>query len=86
MVSNDVGILKVKSACWVILLDFLSSADFFQNQLFPKILPGIPSEFQTIWIQIGTDVLSVLIRVRTVCEGYQQTALVGKELISVSSK
>ena len=31
----------------------LSSADFFQNQLFRKILSGIPSECQTDWIQIS---------------------------------
>ena len=31
---------------------FLSSADFFQNQLFQKILSGIPSECQTDWVQI----------------------------------
>ena len=30
-------------AYWVVLLVFLSSADFFQNQLFRKILSGIPS-------------------------------------------
>ena len=30
-------------ACWVILHAFLSSAGFFQNQLFCKILSGIPS-------------------------------------------
>ena len=50
----------------------LSSADFFQNHLFWKILSGIPSECQTIWIQI-------LIWVQTVCKGYQQTTIVNKE-------
>ena len=29
---------------------FLSSADFFQNQLFRKILSGLPLECQTVWI------------------------------------
>ena len=38
-------------ACWVILYAFLSSADFFQNQLFLKIVSGIPSECQTNWIR-----------------------------------
>ena len=33
----------------------LSSADYFQNQLSPKILSGIPSECQTVWIQIRPD-------------------------------
>ena len=59
---------------------FLSSADFFQNQLFRKIPSGIPSECQTGWIQIRPDVLSGLIWVQSVCKGYQQTALVGNEL------
>ena len=42
-------------ACWVILHAFLSSANFFQNQLFQKILSGIPSELQTVWIHIRPD-------------------------------
>ena len=49
------------------------SADFFQNQLFQKILSGIPSECQTDWIQIRPDILSGLIWVQTVCKGYEQT-------------
>ena len=32
----------------------LQSADYFQNQNFRKILSGIPSECQTVWIQIRT--------------------------------
>ena len=59
---------------------FLSSADFFQNQLFRKILSGIPSECQTDLIQIRPNILSGLIWVQSVCKGYQQTTLVGKEL------
>ena len=59
----------------------LSSADFFQNQLFQKILSGTLSECQTVWIQIRTDIVSVLIWVQTVCKSYQQTTLVSKELI-----
>ena len=64
---------------------FLSSADFFQNQFFRKILSGIRSECQTVWIQIRPDVLSGLIWVQTVCKGHQQTALVGKEFTLFSS-
>ena len=59
---------------------FLSSADFFK-QLFSKILSGIQSECQTDWIQIRTDILSGLIWVQSVCEGYEQRTLVGNELI-----
>ena len=31
---------------------------FFFNKLFGKILSGIPSECQTVWIQIKPDILS----------------------------
>ena len=58
----------------------MSSADFFQNQLFRKIILGIPPECQIIWIQIRPDILLGLIWVQTVCKGYQQTTQVGKEL------
>ena len=37
------------------MLAFLSSADYCQNQLFKKILSGIQSEWQTVWIQIRPD-------------------------------
>ena len=40
----------------VILLSFLSSADFFQNQLVPKNLSGIPSKCQIVWTQIMPDI------------------------------
>ena len=61
-------------------LNELSSADFFQNQLFSKILSEIPSECQTVGIQTKPDILSGLIWVQTVCKGYQQMTLGGKEL------
>ena len=35
-------------ASWVILHALLSSADFFQNQLFLKNLSGIPSESNSL--------------------------------------
>ena len=54
---------------------------FFQNQLFQKILSGIPPECQTDWIQIRPDILSSVIWVQTVCKSYQQTTLGDKELI-----
>ena len=59
---------------------FLSSADFFQNHLFQNILSGISPECQAVWIQIRPDILSGLICIQTVCNGYQQTTLVVKEL------
>ena len=63
---------------------FLSSADFFQNQLFRKILSGIPSECLTVWIQITPDILYSLILVQTVCKVFQQMTLVDNDLIVVS--
>ena len=59
---------------------FLLSADSFQNQLFRKILSGIPSESHTVSIQIRRDDLLDLIWLQTVCKGYQQKTLGGKEL------
>ena len=59
-------------APWVMFSYFLSSADFFQNQLFRKILSGIPSECQAVWIQIWFQ---------TVRKSYQPTTPVGKGLI-----
>ena len=49
----------------------LSSTDYFQNKLFQN-LSGTLLECQTVWIQIRTDVLSVLILVQTVFQGYQK--------------
>ena len=62
---------------WVIFQAFLLFADFFQNQLFLKTLSGIPSECQTVWIQIRPDALSGLIWVQIVCKCYQQITPVG---------
>ena len=43
-------------AHWVILHAFLSSAYFFYNKLFQKIISGIPSKCQTVWIQIRPNI------------------------------
>ena len=52
---------------------FLSSVDFFFKLIFSKKnLLGIPSVYQTVWVQIRLDILSGLIWVQTVCKGYQQ--------------
>ena len=58
--------------CWVILHTFLSYMDFFLNLLFQKTLIGIPSEYQTVWLQIRPYILSGLIWIQTTCKGYQQ--------------
>ena len=54
----------------------------FEIIFFKRNLLGIPSECQTVWIQISSNVLLGLICVQNflVCKGYQQTTLVGKEL------
>ena len=62
-------------APWEIFHAFLSSADFFQNQFFRKILSGMPSVCQTVWIQVKPDSLSGLIWVQFVCKSYQLTTL-----------
>ena len=54
----------------------LSSADFFQNQLFQKIRTGMTSGCQTAWIQIRPIISSGLIWAQTTCKGYQQMTLV----------
>ena len=54
---------------------FLSSADFFQNHLFPNILSGIPSECQTVCTEIRNNTLLALIWVQTVCKDYQQMTI-----------
>ena len=59
-------------ASWVIFHALLPLADFFQNQLFQKILSVILSECQKIWIQIRPDILSThvllgMIWVQIVC-------------------
>ena len=65
--------VKNKNSSLILCIIFLSPADFFQNQLFRKILSETQSDSQTVLIQIRTDIVSVLIWVQTVCKGYQQT-------------
>ena len=44
------------------------------EQNFSKIVSGILPGCQTIWIQIRRDILSGLIWIQTVCNGYLQTS------------
>ena len=65
-------------ACFFIVWIFYLKTEFFKKNLL-----GIPSEYQTVWIQIRPDILSGLIWVQTVCKAYQQrkkSTLAGKEL------
>ena len=56
------------------LIMVLLSADFFFKFKFSKnTFRNTRSECQTVWNQIRTDILSVLICVQTVCKDYQQT-------------
>ena len=57
----------------------LSSADFFKKN--KNILSGTLSECQMVWIQIRTNILSVLIWVQTVCKDYQHTTKVSFSLV-----
>ena len=53
--------------------------EFFSKSTFSKKqISGIPAECQTVWIQIRPDILSGLICAQTICEGNQQTVLVGR--------
>ena len=52
----------------------LSSAGFFQNLSFQKILSRTLSECQMVRIQIRTDILLVSIWFQTICKGCQLTA------------
>ena len=70
-ILNSCGELRQLFAYWVIFMLFLSSADFFQNQLFQKKLSGMQSECQTVGIQITPGALSGLIWVQTVYKVYQ---------------
>ena len=45
--------------------------NFFQNLLFQEILSRALSESQMVWIEIRTDILSVLTWVQTVYKGFQ---------------
>ena len=54
--------------------EFFVLCCFFSKSTFSSMC-------QTVWIQIRPDILSGLIWVQTVCKGYQQTTLVGKELM-----
>ena len=60
--------LKAVCCASAISMLLMSSADFFQNQPFQKRLSGTLSECQTIWIQIRTHTLWVLIWVQTVLQ------------------
>ena len=61
--------------------DFFLKIHFFKKLILKKksqqsLFSGTLSECQTVWIQIRTDGLSVLICVQTVCKGYQQATKV----------
>ena len=74
---------QLLSLCYLRMLGIFScffAICFFFKINFSKKISGIPSECQTICIQIRTDVMSVLIWIQMVCKRYQETTLVGKEL------
>ena len=54
---------------------------FFKISFFQSIISGIPSECDTIWIEIRPDVLWVLNCEQTVCKGYHRQQVAGTELI-----
>ena len=80
--SGDINSLNL--SCFSLFC--CSMLTFFQIKLFQKILSGTLSQCQTIWIQISTDILSVLIWVQTVCKDYQPTTNVAasKEIVKLN--
>ena len=52
----------------------------FSKLAFSPKKSGVSSVCQTVWIQIRTDILSVLIWAKTVSKDYQQKAVASKEL------
>ena len=56
-------------SCFCCLLTFFFKINFFKKYFRNTITL---SECQTVWIQIKTNILSVMIWVQTVCKGYQQ--------------
>ena len=65
--------LPVLFAPWEIFPPFLSSADFFQNRLLKKLFQEYYQSVKQLRSRSG------LIWVQTVCKGYQQKTLGGKE-------
>ena len=68
------GVIDTLTLCMLSNFVFFSRLwiIFFKLTFSKKFLSGIPSECQTVWIQIRSDNLSGLIWVQTVCKGYQQ--------------
>ena len=55
----------------------------FKISLFNKAISRTLSECQAVWIQIRTDILSVLVWVQIVCKGYQQATEVAASIARV---
>ena len=58
---------------------YLSTAFLLKNYIFAKNSIRNVISVKQFWIQIRLDVLSGLIWIQTVCKGYQQKMLAGKE-------
>ena len=82
---SDISLQILLTLCMLGIFHVLT---FFKiNFFFRKILSETPSMNQTVWIQIRTDILLVLISVQTVWKGYKQTTKVttGKERVANTS-
>ena len=69
-------IFNINSACWVILHPFWRLLDFFKKSFFSKKFFQEHNQCQMNWIQTSWDIMLVLIWVKTVCKGCQQTTKV----------
>ena len=69
-----IGTLRVNSLhAGKCSMTFFFKINFFKN--FFQEYQKLPSESQTVWIQIRPDILSDMIWVQTVCKDYQQMKL-----------
>ena len=72
--------------CWAIFHALFVVCWHFSKLTFKKILLRMLSKCQTVWIQIKTNILLILIWVQTVCKAYQQRTKVTASKDRVNDK
>ena len=76
--ADDKSRQRFNRPYYILIMLFCRLLNFFEST-FRKILSGIPSHCQTVWIQIRPYILSGPIWSQTVCKNYQQTTKVGTD-------
>ena len=82
--NMELNLTLLPFAYWVILHVFFFCHLIFLKSTFFETFFQEYHQCQTIWIQIRPDKMSGLIRVQTVCKGYQQATLVGRVKMDVT--